>query len=344
MGFWDNLNLFGMNGSEIYHNFRGGTGDNGAGLYGAAFRVELLIKNYNERTKSITALTTQMEGAWEGDAGGAARRGAGPLAVEHGLAQDGMMTAHNTLNSQFDAFRNAQRTVTEVPPTPDKPSAWDNLTSLGGANRNYENQMTQVNSANDHNVQIMEAYEGESESNASAMPTTYGRITDDYSAVGVERPVPPTPPVPYEPPPGSGRDPGGSNTPGSGNYHVPGSNDSNGSNNNNSNNNHNSTTPNQTNPSDFRPPPTLDPPRGLPPGQNPGQNPNHPNFPGMMPPAATFGPNGGGGGGTGGGRGFGPGGGRGFGPGGSGGMGGPGSGGGAGSGGPGSGARGLGSG
>ncbi|MFC4855079.1 hypothetical protein [Actinophytocola glycyrrhizae] len=349
MGFWDTFNPFaGMTGAEIYHNFRGGTGDNGAGLYSAAFKVQLLVKNYNERTKSITALTTSMESAWEGGAGGAARRGAGPLAVEHGLAGDTMTTAETTLGSQFDAFRSAQRTVTEVPPTPDKPSPWENLTSLGGANRNYENQVTQVNAANDQNVLIMEAYEGESEANASAMPTTYGRITDDYAEVGVERPPPPTPPVAYERPPGTSGDPGSGNTNNNGNYTLPGTNDPSYQNNNPNNQNNNTTNPNhnnQTNPNDFRPPPpsTVEPPR-FPPGPNPGQNPNQPGMPGMLPPPG-FGPNGDGrGDGRGGGRGFGPGGGRGFGPGGGGGgMGGPGSG---GSGGPGSGggARGLGSG
>lgn len=344
---WNSIPFFGMNGSEIYNNFRGGTGDNGAGLYESAFKVQLVIKRYNERTTSITQLTTQMEGAWEGDAGGAARRGAGPLAVEHGLAQDSMMTAASTLNSQFDAFQSAQAMVTEVPPTPDKPSAWDNITSLGGAGRDYETQMTVVNEANDRNIQVMEQYESESESNTSRMPTTYGRITDDYAQVGVEQPPPPPPPVPYERPSGTGTDPGTSNTNNNGTQNLPGTTDQSGLNNNgNNSNNDNTTTPNQniTTPNDFRPPPSVDPPR-FPPGQNPGQNPNQPGMPGMMPPP-TFGPNGGGdGSGRGGGRGFGPGGGRGFGPGGSGMGSGPGGGGsGSGSGGPGSGARGMGSG
>lgn len=344
MGFWDNLNPFaGMSGAEIYHNFRGGTGDDGAGLYHSAFKVEVLIANYNERTTSITALTTQMESAWEGDAGGAARRGAGPLAVEHGLAQDSMMTAHKTLHSQFDAYQAARRTVTEVPPTPDKPSAWDNLTSFGGAGRDYESQMTRVGTANDHNVQIMEVYEGESETNASRMPTTYGRITDDNAAVGIERPQPPTPPVTYERPPDTNGDPRAGNPNTVGTHHIPGTNDQSHANTGQSTWQPGNTTPanqGQTNPSDFRPPSTVEPPRGFQPGQNAGQNPNHPGLPGMVPP--PFGPNGGGGGGgAGGGRGgFGPGGGRGggFGPVGSG-PGGAGAGGG-----PGSGARGLGSG
>lgn len=343
MGFWDTFNPFaGMSGAEIYHNFRGGTGDNGAGLYGAAFRVEALIANYGERTKSITALTTKMESAWQGDAGGAARRGAGPLAVEHGLAADSMTTANDTLHSQFDAFQTARRTVTEVPPTPDKPSAWDNLTSLGGAGRDYESQMTQVSAANDQNVAVMTAYEGVSETNASRMPTTYGRITDDYAAVGVERPPPPTPPPAYVPPPTTGRYPTGS-TPGTGSNSGTDQGGPSGTYNP-TNPQNNTQNPNNqfTNPNEFRPPPsTVEPPRTpLPPGQNPGQNPNHPGMPGMVP--GPFGPNGGGDGtGRSTGRGFGPGGGRGFGPGGSG-MGGPGGGGpgGSGAGGPGAAGRG----
>ncbi|GAB1516284.1 hypothetical protein [Actinophytocola sp. KF-1] len=337
MSFWDNLPFGGMTGAQIYHNFRGGTGDDGFGLSASAFYVEAIVKNYEERTKSITKLTTRMESAWEGEGGGAARRGAGPLAVEHGLAKDSMMTAHTTMHDQFDAFRVAQRTVTEVPPTPDKPSAWDNLTSLGGAGRDYESQMTQVSAANEQNVAVMTAYEGVSAANVERMPTSYGRITDDYAAVGVERPPPPTPPPGYVPPPKTGRYPTGS-TPGTGSdtgTNQNGSSDSftqvNPQHNNPTNPQHN----NPTYPSEIRPPSTVEPPRGpLPPGQNPGQNPNHPGLPGMMPPA--FGPNGGGGG-TGGGRGFGPGGGRGFGPGG--GPGGPGAG-GSGAGGPGAGGRG----
>ncbi len=347
MGFWDKINPFGgMSGEQIYHNFRGGTGDDGFGLSASAFYVAGVAATYEERKASITKLTTEMESAWQGGAAGVASRGAGPLAVEHGLAKDSMTTAQTTMNDQFDAFRTAQRTVTEVPPTPDKPSAWDNLTSLGGAGRDYESQMTQVSAANEQNVAIMTAYAGVSEVNVERMPTTYGRITDDYAAVGIERPPPPTPPPGYVPPPktssrtpGSGSDSGsgsdygstGNPPPNSFNPQNPGT---------------GSTNPSQTNPSEWRPPSTVEPPRGgLPPGQNPGQNPNNPNLPGMVPPG--FGPGGGpGGGGQNTGRGFGPGGGRGFGPGGGGPGGGPGGSGagGSGAGSPGAGRGGMGSG
>jgi cytochrome c556 len=332
MGFLKELNLFGMNGTEIYHNFRGGTGDDARGLMSAATTVALLGKRYNDRMTSITQLTTTMESAWQGNAAGAAQRGAGPLAVEHGLAQTGMTTASDTLKNQATAFLAAKQAVTEVPPTPEKPGIWDNVSSFGGASRNYDQKMNQVNTANDNNVAVMEQYENTTSTNTSAMPTTYGRITDDYAQIGVDKPTPPPPSEPYNPNipgtsnPGNSRGQGTTRS-GTGSTTGTGTN---------SNNNRPPGTGNQnrppgntqTNPSNNRPPTNL-PPRGpFPPNQNPGQNPGgNPALPGMMPPPA-FGPGGGGpGGGPRGGGGFGPrGSGGSFGPGGSG-PGSPGSGG-----------------
>jgi len=326
--------FFGMSGAEIYHNFRGGTGDDGRSLIEAGGKLAIVKVRYSERITSITELTTNMESAWQGGAAGAAQRGSGPLAVEHGLAEGGLTTAHKTLANQQQAFDAAKRAVTEIPPTPDKPGTWDNVTSFGGAGRNYENKMTQVNGANDHNVAVMEAYETTSSSNASAMPTSYGRITDDYSSVGVERP---TPPPPNEPPPnypgstGTGNQPGRSGS-GSGSGSGTGNSPTNpsGQNQPGGSGSQNPPSGTGTNPSGNRPPVGL-PPRGnLPGGQNPGGQQSNQALPGMLP--TGYGPNGGGGGGGGprGGGGFGPrgSGGGGFGPGGSGsGAGGPGSGG-----------------
>jgi hypothetical protein len=352
MSFLNSLAVFGMSGEQIYHNFHGGTGDDGKGMYAAAIQIEVVKANYNTRTTSITDLTTKMESAWQGNAGGAAQRGAGPLAVEHGLAQPSMDTAGTTLTSQVNAFSAAKAQVSKIPPTPEEPGVWDNLTSFGGAGRNYENQMTQVNGANDHNVAVMEDYESTTSSNASAMPTTYGRITDDYSAVGIERPTPPPPPGPgpYVPPgtgtPGrsgngstgsSGSSlPGGSSNPGRTNPSGTGGGGGSGSGGGSGGGGGGGT----TNPSNNRPP-IVQPPGGLPGNRPPGggnQPPGNPALPGMLP--TGFGPSGGGGGGGGGG--YGPrGGGSGFGPTGGGGSG-SGSGGGPGSGGRGPGAGGFG--
>lgn len=325
--------LFGMNGSEIYHNFHGRTGDDGAGLVSAGAKLIKVSDRYKERTTSITELTTTMENAWQGGAAGAAQRGAGPLAVEHGLAQGGMTTASTALDSQVSAFNTAKGKVTQIPPTPDKPGLWDNVSSFGGAGRNYETKMNQVNTANDQNVAAMAEYEATTSSNTSSMPTTYGRITDDYSAVGVERPAAPPPSQPYNPVIPGTNNPGNRNTSSSSTGTTPGTSTGPGGRTNPSGSTGNppgsTTNPgnSQTNPSTNRPPVGL-PPRGtLPPGQNLGQG-NNPALPGMLPPAA-FGPNSGGGG---------------FGPRGSGGGFGPGGSGSGGAGGPGAGGRGPGSG
>jgi hypothetical protein len=315
MSFWDSLNVFGMNGTEIYHNFRGGTGDDGKGLLDASIKVALVSKNYEARKKSVTQLTGTMESAWQGDAAGAAQRGAGPLAVEHGLAQESMVNAHATLDNQYNTFVSAKSRVTEVPPTPEKPGMWDNFTSFGGAGRNYESKMDQVNAANDYNVALMEEYETTTSSNTSAMPTTYGRITDDYSAVGVEKPSPPPTPPPFSglPPSSTSSTTSSQSTnDNTGNTGRPNTTIPNGT----------PTKPNgnigyppggrPTTPSNILPSTGL-PPRGnLPTGQNPGNQQGNPAFPGMLP--GGFGPTGGGGGGSGygsgrGGSSFGPGGG-----------------------------------
>jgi hypothetical protein len=112
---------FGLSGSEIFRNFHGGTGDDGRGLSEVARHVGQLADHYERRVGSITQLTTQMESAWEGDAAGAARRGAGPLAVEHARARLDMTTARDLMTGQVTAYDSAKRSVQEVPPTPDKP-------------------------------------------------------------------------------------------------------------------------------------------------------------------------------------------------------------------------------
>ena len=312
---------FGWSGEEIYRNFHGGTGDDGRGLTHASTSVQQLVDHYKGRVDSIVRLTNMMESAWQGDAAGAARRGAAPLAVEHGTAQDSMTAAQMVMTDQTDVFSSAKSSVREIPPTPDKPGIWDNVTTLGSAGRNYERRMTEVNAANEMNVAVMEAYEGATENNANRMPTSYGSIAADKSEIGVRKPVvwPPGPIRPIRPPqPG---DPSKRNgTDNSRNTSLPQTHDQTLT---------SQTRPdvgnrppgelNQTRPEQYTPPRSLDPWRvPVPPG-GPPNGPGGQNLPGVVP-GGTFGPGGGAGGGPGG-RGpggFGPRGG-GFGPGGSGG-------------------------
>lgn len=334
-----------MSGQAIYDNFKQGAG--GSGMATAAHQIQELVKSYEQRAQSITQLTATMESAWQGDAAGAAQRGAGPLAVEHGVAAPDMNVASNTLTQQVSAFNAANNSVMEIPPQPSKPGLWDNIISFGGASDTYEQQLDRYNAANKHNVAVMTSYEQTTNQNTASMPRSYGSIEPDHSAIGVAQPQPtiyqqqrPNPPrpggggsgsggttwTPSSPPGtgGSGSGSGGGTGGGAG-----GSNGGNGG-----GGSGGGSGGGQTDPDQFVPTPGGPgrPGPGLPPGLGgggPGSGPGGPGFgPGFLPPGpGGFGPTGGGGGtgvGTGpGGRGGGPGGGgsgaRGFGPGGGGG-------------------------
>lgn len=73
-----------MNGKDIYENFTNGTGPNG--LSGGAAIVNEVAAGYGDHAEAIRRIGERMEAAWQGDAAGAARRGMGPLQVEHELA------------------------------------------------------------------------------------------------------------------------------------------------------------------------------------------------------------------------------------------------------------------
>ncbi|MFL6142601.1 MAG: PPE domain-containing protein [Labedaea sp.] len=307
-----------MTGREVYDNFKKGIGT--GTLATGARELQALAANYKDRADSITALTTKMEAAWQGDAAGAARRGAGPLAVEHGLAAPDINTAQDSLTNQVSAFDTANNSVVPVPNEPKKPGIWDNITTLGGASDTYEQKRSQYTAANDHNVSVMTTYEDQTTQNGSRMPTSYGSIEPDYSAVGVTQPQSPAGPPgggPMRPPQPGGPGHGTGGPPPGGRFSPPNTADSN-------NGSANSpTNSGQVNPG--RPPQGTDPEHNVPgqpgPGRpgTPGPGPG-PGGPGPGPdflPGPGFGPTGGGGGSNAG-RGPGGGGGRGFGPGGSG--------------------------
>src|SRR5207244_9317654 len=105
---------------------------------------------------------------------GAAQRGAGPLAVEHGYAAPDMNIAQDALHKQVTAFNTANNSVIEIPPEPKKPGVWDNIISFGGANDTYEQQLDTYNAANKHNVTVMTGYEQTTGQNTSSMPQSYG--------------------------------------------------------------------------------------------------------------------------------------------------------------------------
>lgn len=326
----------GMSGEQIYQNFYSGTGDDGRGLTASAGTVNVVSQAYNDRADAIMKLTARMESSWQGSAAGAAQRGAGPLAVEHLIAAQEIDRTQVAINDQVTAFSSAKSAVTPVPPTPDKPGIWDNITSLGGASDSYERKMAQVTAANDTNLAAMSAYEDASATARGGLPTFSSNLTDDSAKVGIEQPTTPperrkTNPPPKTgttTPPGTGTPPGTSTPPGTNDQFVPaGQNNSS----NIASQFENTGRPQITTPEQNIPTPPIGPGGpGGPGGPFGPSGPGGPNGPGgfgpggPFGPVGPFGPGGSGPGGAGGPRGFGPGG-SGFGPGGSGsGAGGPG--------------------
>ncbi|MFC7612630.1 hypothetical protein ACFQV2_02160 [Actinokineospora soli] len=170
-----------MSGQAIYENFKNGRG--GEGLAEAATLIREASLMYEQHALDIRQLTSKMESYWQGDAAGAAQRGAGPLAVEHELAQPELSTVDDLSNRQVGSYNDAKNRVQPIPDVPEEPSLWDNITSFGGASDTYEQQVQANRNANDNNVQVMQAYESASLYNGDNMPKTYGQMQPDNSQI-----------------------------------------------------------------------------------------------------------------------------------------------------------------
>jgi hypothetical protein len=185
-----------MSGRDIYDNFANSSGM--AGLTGIGTITHDVHKSYESRADFIEDLAIRMESAWRGDAAGAARRGAGPIAVEHLVAAPRIKAAADSIGQQVEAFETAKRSIVAVPATPQKPNAWENFLSFGGANDRYERQLAEVQAANEHNVRVMQAYEQATERNQEMLQ----RIPSNLNETGTpwaDDAVPLNPPAPLAP-------------------------------------------------------------------------------------------------------------------------------------------------
>jgi len=66
MGFLDSLAVFGMSGKDIYHNFRGGTGDDAHGLYQTATVLAAVPPRLLEYTWGEDRLRWELEPSGSG--------------------------------------------------------------------------------------------------------------------------------------------------------------------------------------------------------------------------------------------------------------------------------------
>ena len=179
-----------MTAQEIYENFANGRGPDG--LIQAAMQISQVEDTYNARAQQIKSLAASMEEGWTGDAGGAAQRGAGPLAVEHAGAAEAMSTAKQLLTDQATQWGDTKSRVQPVPPVPEAPSTFKQLITFGSAGSDYEAKVRQSNEAAQANVAAMSTWTGASDMNSRTMPTTYGQI--DPGAIDVGMAKPETPP------------------------------------------------------------------------------------------------------------------------------------------------------
>jgi hypothetical protein len=172
-----------MSGQKIYENFTNGVGPEG--LSSSAVMVNELAAEYLEEGDAIRRLTAKMESVWQGDAAGAAQRGAGPLAAEHELAAPQMGTAQDLNSRQAGSFVDARNAVVPVPAQPAAPNPWAVFTSPGEVVP-YRQQVADYNAANQHNVDVMTGYAGASSYNGKGMPQSYGTLTDDQSGIAID--------------------------------------------------------------------------------------------------------------------------------------------------------------
>ncbi|SDX00392.1 hypothetical protein SAMN05421504_10224 [Amycolatopsis xylanica] len=207
MSFWD---IFGgnvcMDGQAIYENFTS-KAQGPRGLVQGSVELGKVEALYTLREQQITDLAASMEEGWTGDSSGAAQRGAGPLAVEHGRAAQEMATARNLLMDQTESFSNAQTTVVPVPKTPEEPSTFKKVITLGGAQSDYEKGVRESQEASQKNVTAMDGWTSASNYNGSMMPTEYGDLPKNTFTI--ERNEPKIPPIIEPHWPGPGPYPGG---------------------------------------------------------------------------------------------------------------------------------------
>lgn len=174
--------MFGMTGDDIYRNFHEGKGP--GGLNEAAEIVHGIAETYGKRATQIRMLVARMESAWQGDAAGAAYRGAGPLAVEHEMSSTALSTAQDLTCRQAGSFSEAKGRVVPVPP---KPELTNPLVVLSNpfAVDDFERQVDEYSAAAQNNVDVMNGYSGASKYNTVNLPTSYGKLSDDHAGIDV---------------------------------------------------------------------------------------------------------------------------------------------------------------
>lgn len=173
-----------MTGDQIYWNFQNGRGP--GGLAEAVGIMKPMVEKYNEIAGRIKQVAARLETHWEGEAGNAASRGAGPLAVEFEMAAPHIHRAQDLSEKQTELFSITKNTVVKVPPKPDKPDPIAVLLDPTGTVGDYDSALRAHHDAASLNVDQMNKYTDYSRYNGQNQPSTYGKILTDESSISVD--------------------------------------------------------------------------------------------------------------------------------------------------------------
>src|SRR5262249_49370139 len=136
-------------------------------------------KDEEERVTRTRLQGYLIQSAWQGAASDAAYGAAQPLAKSVVASADLLNQAQDLVDRQSGSFNRAKndvRPVSEQPPKPD-------FLELMVHETDYEKQVTDYQSAAQHNIQVFKGYDGASSYNETNMPMEYS--TPTYSAGGM---------------------------------------------------------------------------------------------------------------------------------------------------------------
>lgn len=180
-GFFDGLML---DGTAVHKNFKSGKGS--GRMKQVAAEVEHLTKSYDERAERLSGIAKKMEAAFTGDVGDAAASSMLPMMRTLRYSGQQMDVTKALTEHQAQMWHDADNSVVEVPPAPEKPSAWSQgfkrITFQGGdadaADAAYEAGVARREAANQHNIDVYNSYSSGTGSVSSSIPGSYPELRD----------------------------------------------------------------------------------------------------------------------------------------------------------------------
>ncbi|MGA6162988.1 hypothetical protein [Amycolatopsis magusensis] len=137
--------------------------------------------NYESRITTINQLTAEMDAAWTGTSGAAAKSGGHPLKVWMQDSKDKLNDSDKYLGEQYNAFTTVHSKVQEVPKEPPQSGF---INDIKPWETDTDRAIEEYNTRGQANVDAFNAYYKSSGDNGQGMPT-YNAISGQVQAVDV---------------------------------------------------------------------------------------------------------------------------------------------------------------